>query len=190
MSDGLFALLRRRMADERLGPGDTVGVAELHKRLLPYHTCRDSLGYATKAEYDVALLRLLADEGRVAVSEPALREAVRAEIRQPEPGLAFLHRFAASEIRVKAAPEPADAGTAAAANEPAEAPDAAPGAATAAAADCRRCATPLPPVEGVRFCPACGADQLAPTCAGCGAEIVEGWRYCAFCGKLQDADSA
>lgn len=194
MSDGLFALLRRRMADERLGPGDTVGVAELHKRLLPYHTCRDSLGYATKAEYDVALLRLLADEGRVAVSEPALREAVRAEIRQPEPGLAFLHRFAASEVRVKAAPELADAGTA-------EAPDAArgaPGAAAAAsarpaaatAADCRRCATPLPPVEGVRFCPACGADQLAPTCAECGAEIVEGWRYCAFCGKLQDADSA
>lgn len=203
MSDGLFALLRRRMTDERLGPGDTVGVAELHKRLLPYHTCRDSLGFATKAEYDVALLRLLADEGRVAVSEPALREAVRAEIRQPEPGLAFLHRFAASEIRVKATPEPADAGTAAAANDAAEAPDAAhaaPGtaagasairpAAAVAAADCRRCATPLPPVEGVRFCPACGADQLAPTCAECGAEIVEGWRYCAFCGKLQDGDLA
>lgn len=196
MSDGLFALLRRRMADERLGPGDTVGVAELHKRLLPYHTCRDSLGYATKAEYDVALLRLLADARYVAVSEPALREAVHAEIRQPEPGLAFLHRFAASEIRVKAAPKLADAGAGVAADEAAaaahQAADAAAGApeAPAAAADCRRCATPLPPVEGVRFCPACGADQLAPTCGECGAEIVEGWRYCAFCGKLQDGDSA
>lgn len=187
MSDGLFALLRRRMADERLGPGDPVGVAELHKRLLPYHTCRDSLGYATKAEYDVGLLRLLADESCVSVSEPALREAVRAEIRQPEPGLAFLHRFAASEIRVKDAPEPAaaEAGDAHVAShetrdviEAADAP-----------ADCRRCAAPLPPVEGVRFCPACGADQLARTCAECGAEIVDGWRYCAFCGKLQDGDS-
>ncbi|MFW6039507.1 MAG: zinc ribbon domain-containing protein [Gemmatimonadota bacterium] len=184
MSDGLFTLLRRRMADERLEPGDAVGVAELHKRLLPYHTCRDSLGYATKAEYDVALLRLLADEGRVAVSEPALREAVRAEIRQPEPGLAFLHRFAASEIRVKDAPGGGDAGAGRA-----EAADAA-GAAADVADDCRRCAAPLPHVEGVRFCPACGADQLAPTCGTCGAEIVEGWRYCAFCGKLQDGDSA
>lgn len=178
MSDGLFALLRRRMADERLGTGDPVGVAELHKRLLPYHTCRDSLGYATKAEYDVALLHLLADERCVAVSEPALREAVRAEIRQPEPGLAFLHRFAASEIRVKAKPESAAAP-----------PVDKAAAATDRAADCRRCAEPLPPVEGVRFCPACGADQVAPTCPECAAEIVEGWRYCAFCGKLQSDDS-
>lgn len=179
------------MVDERLGPGEPLGVAELHKRLLPYHTCRDSLGYATKAEYDLALLRLLADERRVSVSEPALREAVQSEIRQPEPGLAFLHRFAASEIRVKDAPA-ADPGQAV--------DDAKPGAASGAlavadpvaeaTADCRRCAAPLPPVEGVRFCPACGADQIVPICADCGAEIVEGWRYCAFCGKLQDGDSA
>ena len=106
MSDGLFALLRRRMASEHVGAGDPVAVAELHKRLLPYHTCRDRLGFATKAEYDLALLRLLADETRVAVAEPALREAVRAELRHPEPGLAFLHRFAASEVRVK--PRPSD----------------------------------------------------------------------------------
>lgn len=192
MSDSLFGLLRRRMTDERLGPADPVGVAELHKRLLPYHTCRDSLGYATKAEYDVALLRLLADERRVSVSEPALREAVRSEIRQPEPGLAFLHRFAASEIRVKDAPvaDPAPAvADQGAATGAAAAPDPGAGSAAGEAAGCRRCAAPLPPVEGVRFCPACGADQVAPTCADCGAEIVEGWRYCAFCGKLQDGDS-
>ena len=190
MSDSLFGLLRRRMADERLRPGYPVGVAELHKRLLPYHACRDSLGYATKAEYDVALLRLLADEQRVAVSEPALREAVHSEIRQPEPGLAFLHRFAASEIRVKDVSE-VDPGRAAAAADQggASGPRAAPEPEAAATA-CRRCAAPLPPVDGVRFCPACGADQVVPTCTECGAEIVEGWRYCAFCGKLQDGDSA
>jgi hypothetical protein len=182
VNDDLFGLLRRRMTDERVGPGDPVGVAELHKRLLPYHTCRDSLGYATKAEYDVALLRLLADERRVAVSEPALREAVHSEIRQPEPGLAFLHRFAASEIRLRDAP-------AAGLDPEIAAADPTAGAGPTGAAGCRRCASALPPVEGVRFCPACGADQLAPTCADCGAEIYEGWRYCAFCGKLQDGDS-
>lgn len=197
MSEGLYALLWRRMAAERVGPDDPLAVAELHKRLLPYHTCRDSLGYATKAEYDVALLRLLADESRVAVTEPALREAVRAEIRQPEPGLAFLHRFAASEIRLKEAPprrEPGGTDGAAEEDEGASALRAAgaftPESATSAAGAgdagrCRECAASLPAVEGVRYCPSCGADQVAPTCAACGVEIEAGWRYCAFCGKLQ-----
>lgn len=183
MSEELFGLLRRRMADESVGPGAPVGVAELHKRLLPYHMCRDSLGYATKAEYDVALLRLLADERHVSVSEPALREAVRSEIRQPEPGLAFLHRFAASEIRLRdvAVPEPAG---------PAEGARTVSGG-TSAAADpgCRRCSKALPAVEGIRYCPACGADQVAPVCADCGGEVDEGWRYCAYCGSLQGADA-
>lgn len=202
MNEGLYTLLRRRMAAERVGPDDPVAVAELHKRLLPYHTCRDSLGFATKAEYDVAMLRLLADEARVAVAEPALREAVRAEIRQPEPGLAFLHRFAASEVRLKDAPPlpaspdgengGAESERRASALRAAGAftPGADPAAAVpeAAANACRECAAPLPAVEGARFCPTCGADQVVPTCGACGAEVERGWRYCAFCGKLQADD--
>lgn len=183
------------MAAERVAPEETVVVAELHKRLLPYHACRDDLGYATKAEYDVALLRLLADEDRIAMSEPALREAVRAEVRQPEPGLAFLHRFAASEIRLKdpgpheplgEPPAPPAAGGAGRGVVDSPAPG---GPAAAEAGVCRRCAAPMPGVEGARFCPACGADQVLPTCPECGSEVDEGWRYCAFCGKLQ-ADEA
>lgn len=210
MSDGLYTLLRRRMAAERVGPDDPVAVAELHKRLLPYHTCRDSLGYATKAEYDVAMLRLLADEARVAVAEPALREAVRAEIRQPEPGLAFLHRYAASEIRLKDVPplrEPSDGGDGSEGRGGEDAGDRGASALRAAGAftpgvdpatgapptdlgtdTCRECAARLPAAEGARFCPSCGADQAVPTCGACGAEIEKGWRYCAFCGKLQADD--
>ncbi len=187
------------MADEELQPGEPLAVAELHKRLLPYHTCRDRLGFATKAEYDVALLRLLADEQKVAVSEPALREAVRAEIRHPEPGLAFLHRFAASEVRVKAEPAGADGAETPPVDDSVGGPDepavstgpraaldarAAPSRAAGEATrqGCRKCAAPLPLVEGVRFCPSCGADQTPPTCAECGNEIDEEWSYCAFCG--------
>lgn len=174
MTDGLFTLLRRRMADEQVGADDPVAVAELHKRLLPYHMCRDRLGYATKAEYDVALLRLLADDRRVAVSEPALREAVRAEIRHPEPGLAFLHRFAASEVRVL------DASTTPAADpSPAGAGDV-----------CRVCSASMPALDGVRFCPSCGADQVVPICDGCGAEVEEAWAYCAFCGARRGTGDA
>lgn len=199
MTGELFTLLQRRMADENVGSGEPVAVAELHKRLLPYHTCRDRLGFATKSEYDVALLRLLADDRRVSMAEPALREAVRAEIRQPEPGLAFLHRFAASEIRLESGFDPAAPGEEDGVPEPVTAPVAAPPAAQAApppdsagevaASTCRRCAARLPAVEGVRYCPACGADQLVPTCSECGAEVGEGWRYCAFCGNVQDPDS-
>ena len=170
MSQTLIDLLRLRMADEELGPEDPLAVAELHKRLLPYHTCRDRLGFATKAEYDFALLRLLADDERVAVAEPALREAVRAEMRHPEPGLAFLHRFAASEIRVRP-------GTPAEETEQPSTDD------VGTPADhCRKCAAELPQVEGVRFCPSCGADQAVPTCGECGREMEDEWSYCAFCG--------
>lgn len=179
MSEGLATLLRRRMADEQVGTSDPIAVAELHKRLLPYHVCRERLGYATKAEYDLALLQLLADDRRLAVSEPALREAVRAEIRHPEPGLAFLHRFAASEVRLLEAPETPQA---AASGAPDPSPAARPAARPSDAVGCRSCGAPLPALEGARFCPSCGTDQVLPTCDVCDAEVQDGWAYCAFCG--------
>lgn len=186
MSGGLVTLLRRRMADEQVGTSDPIAVAELHKRLLPYHVCRDRLGYATKAEYDLALLQLLADDRRLSVSEPALREAVRAEIRHPEPGLAFLHRFAASEVRVLEGPEAPPAATRAEEADPADiSPIRSP-----EAAGCRSCGVPLPAIEGVRFCPSCGTDQVLPTCDACDAEVDEGWSYCAFCGAPLEADAS
>lgn len=194
MTDGLFVLLHRRMTDEQVGAEDPIAVAELHKRLLPYHVCRDRLGYATKAEYDLALLRLLADDERVAVSEPALREAVRAEIRHPEPGLAFLHRFAASEVRLLDAPVRADE----LAPNATEAESAEPGSSTRAVEAsagqvcqvCRGCSAPMPAVEGARFCPSCGTDQVIPTCEDCGAEVDEAWAYCAFCGVRREIAEA
>lgn len=192
MTDGLFELLRRRIADEDVGDEDPIAVAELHKRLLPYHVCRDRLGYATKAEYDLALLQLLADDRRVAVSEPALREAVRAEMRHPEPGLAFLHRFAASEVRMLGAPVPAaelvsnggDGGSEDGSEE-LEHPNE-----TTARETCPACSASLPAVEGARFCPSCGTDQVMPTCDECGAEVDEAWMYCAFCGARSGVPGA
>lgn len=95
----MYDLLLRRL-DEVGVPRDAgIGVAEIHRRLIPYPLCRQSLGLATKAEYDVALLRLLADESRIRVAEGALREAVRHELETPEPALGILHRYAASEVR-------------------------------------------------------------------------------------------
>lgn len=100
MSELMRGLLAMRMQEEGMSPNVPVSVAELHRRLLPYPMCRDRLGYASKAEYDVDLLELLSDTRLVDVPEAALREAVRGELGSPEPGLAVLQSFAASEIRL------------------------------------------------------------------------------------------
>jgi hypothetical protein len=162
------------MALESVGPDQAVTVAELHRQLLPYHACRDELRFATKAEYDLELLGLLADQSRIAVAEPALVEAVAKEAEQAEPGLGFLQRFAASEITVKEMQMDASAGPAEVAEK--ETPG-----------GCRSCEADLPSIEGARYCPACGADQVIPTCSGCGAEVETDWRYCALCGIVIDS---
>ncbi|MDT8435997.1 MAG: zinc ribbon domain-containing protein [Gemmatimonadota bacterium] len=209
----LFDLLRRRLAEEAMPDGAALAVAELHRRLVPYALCRETLELATKAEYDLALLRLLADEDRIAVAEPGLREAVRRELESPEPGLGLLHRFAASEIRpasgvpASAGPPPADHETErratdrvpgldaleerpAAPDVPAPPAARVPGAAAAPATGpaCRACRAPLPDVEELRYCTACGADQARWPCRGCGAEVERGWRYCPRCGIVQDSE--
>ncbi len=97
----LTALILRRLAREGLAPDSPIAVAELHRRLVPYAVCREALGLTTKAEYDLVLLQLLDDVG-VEVEEKALRDAVRRELESPEPGLAILQRFAASEVRIGA----------------------------------------------------------------------------------------
>jgi predicted RNA-binding Zn-ribbon protein involved in translation (DUF1610 family) len=246
-----------------MSPGVPISVAELHRRLLPYAVCRERLGYASKAEYDIGMLELISDRQILHVPEKALIEAAKVELDSPEPGLAFLQRFAASEVRLRelesldsgmtvevgnvdtedAPPDPATPADApfALADEGAEPghvetgppvatletgksrTDYVPGlddplfvpideAADALgivepfpkpgdsgdvevdgepmgsiAADgtpCRSCGAGLPLRDGVRYCPACGADQLKWPCPACGKEVEQGWSYCALCGKL------
>ncbi|MBT8477749.1 MAG: zinc ribbon domain-containing protein [Gemmatimonadetes bacterium] len=87
-----------------------ISVAELHRRLLPYPLCRDRLEFASKGEYDMGFLRLLVDEASLDIPEAALREAATKELGSPEPGLAILQRFAASEVRLRVVATNAPAG--------------------------------------------------------------------------------
>ena len=179
MSGRLYNLLCERMVGNEVGLDESVTIAELHKRLLPYHACRDELQFATKAEYDLELLQLLGDNERVEVSEPALADAVLSESREVEPGLGFLQRFAASEIRLKQAPPATEVVSKSEVEpEPESDPD------PAFTTGCRACGGALPTIEGVRYCPACGQDQVIPTCDGCDAELDDNWSYCALCGIL------
>jgi len=101
MSDDMRGLLTQRLTEEGMPSEIPISVAELHRRLLPYPLCRDRLGFASKGEYDVGFLRLLVDDDSLHVPEAALRDAVRDELGSPEPGLALLQRFAASEVRLR-----------------------------------------------------------------------------------------
>lgn len=95
----LARLLARRLADRDRPPGASLTVAELHRQLLPYPRCREVAGLASKAEYDVAMLRLLDEPGLLTASDPELAEAVEREREAAEPGLGFLEDFAAAALR-------------------------------------------------------------------------------------------
>ena len=207
----LRALLERRLAQEDLPANAPIAVAELHKRLVPYALCREALGLATKAEYDVALLRLL-DDAAVRIEERALREAVRRELGSPEPGLAILQRFSASEVSLAHA---MPGGLASA--EPSAPTGPAPSSYETERRDqdrlpglddlellpeqggpvpvrskdpvrhssCVACGEDLPAREGLRYCPDCGADQDRWPCPSCGREVERSWKFCAMCGASQ-----
>lgn len=101
MADDMRGLLARRLSEEGMPAEVPISVAELHRRLLPYALCREQLGLASKAEYDVDFLRLLTDSQSLHVPEAALVDAAARELSSPEPGLALLQRFAASEVRLR-----------------------------------------------------------------------------------------
>lgn len=93
--DALGEFLVRRLSEED-PTGAPLTVAELRRQLLPYPVCREELDFATKAEYDQAVLKLLSDETWLVIEDDALQEALEEERASPEPGLAFLGDFSPS----------------------------------------------------------------------------------------------
>ncbi|MCZ6824453.1 MAG: zinc ribbon domain-containing protein [Gemmatimonadetes bacterium] len=209
-AERLAGLLARRMGEAgRAGEG-VVSVAELHRTLLPYHICRSALGYATKAEYDLELLELLAGERYLVPTESELRSAVRDERASPEPGLGFLKNLSAAQLRIQVAdevnaaavPAPAPATShpdvSVAPGEvsvvsrdvsvvPREAPGPDAGASLETPGRCWRCDLELPDREGLRYCVFCGSDQLRPRCRQCDEQLEAEWRYCLACGSQRSA---
>jgi predicted amidophosphoribosyltransferase len=55
---------------------------------------------------------------------------------------------------------------------------------------CVDCGEPLPDVEGLIFCPHCGADQTAVACESCGSPIRGSWNFCIRCGTRRPTGSA
>ncbi len=186
--------LYRRVADVLLRQPDAqVTVGDVYQNLVPYRQVRNELGFSELAEYEHALLRLLAGErDYVIVERPEVQDELQRELRAPNPILGiyrdypgvgvYLNPFAA-ELPVAAAPAPAPAPPAAPPEpgtvtaEPAEAPPA-----PRRAAACPGCRTPLPAGRAVSYCPFCGKCLVPVPCGECSSMIEPEWRFCATCG--------
>lgn len=203
--EALAALLARRLNEAGRAGDASVSVAELHRTLLPYHICRGSVGYATKAEYDIEMLELLSSDRYLLPAENELRSAVSDEAASPEPGLGFLKNFSAAQLEIQSdlntlfdvstselaaeTPDRAPSETAALSDLPAAEPAGTPDEDLRADAACWKCSRELPPRPDLRFCVFCGADQDRPCCAACGEKMNAGWAYCPRCGKGVSAAS-
>lgn len=205
---GLTGLLARRLQDAGRGADEAFTVAELRRSLLPYPRCRTALGLASKAEYDVALLRLLHRDGLLEADDPALDEEVERELASPEPALGVLDDHAATalrpaprlreELRADAAGDPGPPEPGSGADEG----DGGPGGGRRSGAAAGREGGASDPSDdpprsddegdgaasGV-VSRSSGPDPAAGSCVACGGQLPDarGVRFCPHCGEGLEA---
>jgi hypothetical protein len=76
-------------------------VAEIYQNLVPYRTHRDEIGVEMNADYEDALLRLLAGEGDYLVIESKeARQTIREELDASNPNTGIFRDFAAADVRL------------------------------------------------------------------------------------------
>lgn len=94
----LVEALRRRDHPEN----EPVKVADLYGDLIPYRAVRSRLGVELNADYEHALLRLLAGEHeRVRLEPVEARDELRSELESPYPDVGAYRRFSGSEVWVE-----------------------------------------------------------------------------------------
>src|SRR5512142_2176818 len=94
----LAEALQRRRPDIEAAP---VTVAEIYQELVPYRNVRATVGFEMNADYEHALLRLLAGEDALVRLEPEeVRQQLERELRTPNPDVTLFRRFAACDVWV------------------------------------------------------------------------------------------
>jgi hypothetical protein len=269
----LYRRLLDALSESTAVSPSSLTIADLYQHLIPYRGVRMDLGVLELAQYEHALLRLLAGEGGMVrvLDDDARRDLVQ-ELAAPNPILGIYRDYAGVGVELRdppRRPEPRAAapGVAPATTAPAAPPAAAPppprpplpkveltppppvpadavrvaraeprpeprpaappppreadagasppphlfaesdrvaasfprpshrdrpaarATAPARPAHCISCREPLPNVDGLRFCPHCGADQSSVACESCGAPIHRGWKFCIRCGARSPAPS-
>lgn len=103
MNDEVVTRLYRCLVEElrRRGhsPERPVKVSELYQELVPYRAVRSPLGVELNADYEHALLRLLAGERDLLRLEPqTARDELRREVENPYPFVGLFRKFSASNV--------------------------------------------------------------------------------------------
>lgn len=104
--DAVLAGLHRALVQalRQRGPeaaGRPVTVEEIYQELIPYRSVRGVLGLDLVADYEDALLRLLAGTGGYVRLEPEdTRERILEELSSPNPDLGLYRKFLACEVWV------------------------------------------------------------------------------------------
>jgi hypothetical protein len=207
--DRLQRCIVEELSERGHEPDRPVTVAELYEDIVPYRAVRSRLEVELNADYEHALLRLLAGEGDLLrLDQEDVRQELARELLEPYPTVGIFRKFSTSDVWVRLtappvspgvrpddapmgeAPEPAPRDET---PTPVPAPPAAPAPDPSAdrppvqdrAADAARCAFcdgALPTTPDARFCPFCGRDQRLRPCPQCDGTLEPGWRYCVRCG--------
>ena len=104
-TDALVSKLHRALVDalvlsERHNLQEPVTVAEIYTDLIPYRSVR-MIGFAMNADYEHALMQLLAGEGGYARVEPVeVRDHLREELKSSNPNTGIYRHYAACDVMV------------------------------------------------------------------------------------------
>lgn len=151
-------------------------LSDLEERLLPFRETRREMADGGAESWERAMLRLLAGERELVLSETGLRDASRLALNSPSPSLSLVRAWSSSLLTLQGTPVIGG-----------EAPTAARG---HASVHCRYCSGRLPEGRRVTFCPHCGLDQTKRQCPACSTELEADWRFCVTCGRGADAERA
>lgn len=101
------ALVREIQANNPEHLSAPFSVAEIYQNLVPYRTHRDEIGVEMNADYEHALLRLLAGENDyLTIESGTARQEIREELDSPNPNTGLYRDFAAADVRLN--PEKVD----------------------------------------------------------------------------------
>ena len=105
MNDEVVTRLYRCLVEELQRRGhseeEPLRVSQLYQDLVPYRAVRSTLGVELNADYEHALLRLLAGErDLLRLEPPEAREELRREVDNPYPFVGLFRKFSASGVWV------------------------------------------------------------------------------------------
>lgn len=148
----------------------SITVADIYYDLVPFETCRETLGVESVLHYEQALIRLLVGQGGLLELESlSHRHEFQRHLdsRGSDPGLIRQYLNAGVRVSLPVEEEISTAGEETA---------------VSGFEECPSCSQNLPTNASPNFCPFCGDDLRRVNCSSCEEQLRLHWRFCNACG--------